>query len=203
MQEKQIRAALGALIGIRPKDELEGMMAAQLIAAHNAAMECFRRAMIGEQRLEGRRDNLAQANKLTRTRHAARSAQSSIAAKASRRSPWSTFTSIPVARRWWASWSLRGLGIARNWRSNPMQGKLPMHLSPRCGARTKSGSACQSPAMPNGRCCMHGGPLPGAPKSNRNAFKHEAYPAPYCDGKPSAALSTLRLASVPLHRADE
>jgi hypothetical protein len=66
MQEKQIRAALGALIGIRPKDELEGMMAAQLIAAHNAAMECFRRAMIGEQRLEGRRDNLAQANKLTR-----------------------------------------------------------------------------------------------------------------------------------------
>jgi hypothetical protein len=31
---------------IGPKDELEGMMAAQLIAAHNAAMECYRRAMI-------------------------------------------------------------------------------------------------------------------------------------------------------------
>ncbi len=27
-------------------DELEGMMAAQLLAAHNAAMECYRRAMI-------------------------------------------------------------------------------------------------------------------------------------------------------------
>jgi hypothetical protein len=39
------------------------MIAAQLIAAHNATMECYRRAMIGEQTLEGRRDNLSQANK--------------------------------------------------------------------------------------------------------------------------------------------
>jgi len=50
-----------------PKDELEGMMAAQLIAAHNAAMECYRRAMIGEQTFEGRRENLNQANKLSRS----------------------------------------------------------------------------------------------------------------------------------------
>src|SRR4051812_17575480 len=55
------------MVGIGPKDELEGMMAAQLIAAHNAAMECYRRAMIGEQTFEGRRENLAQANKLSRT----------------------------------------------------------------------------------------------------------------------------------------
>ena len=33
------------LIGIAPKDEIESMLAAQLIAAHNAAMECYRRAM--------------------------------------------------------------------------------------------------------------------------------------------------------------
>jgi hypothetical protein len=50
-----LSAAVAALIGIGPKDELEGMMAAQLIAAHNAAMECYRRAMIGEQTFEGRR----------------------------------------------------------------------------------------------------------------------------------------------------
>jgi hypothetical protein len=49
--------------GIGPKDELEGMMAAQLIAAHNAAMECYRRAMISEQSFEGRREALNQANK--------------------------------------------------------------------------------------------------------------------------------------------
>lgn len=33
-------------------------MAAQLIAAHNATMECYRRAMISEQTLEGRSENL-------------------------------------------------------------------------------------------------------------------------------------------------
>jgi hypothetical protein len=66
-REKQLNSTVAALIGIAPKDELEGMMAAQLIAAHNAAMECFRRAMIGEQTFEGRRENLSQANKLCRT----------------------------------------------------------------------------------------------------------------------------------------
>jgi len=43
------------------------MMAAQLIAAHSAAMECYRRAMLAEQSLEGRREALSQANKLSRT----------------------------------------------------------------------------------------------------------------------------------------
>jgi hypothetical protein len=43
------------------------MMAAQLIAAHNSAMEFYRRAMIGEQTFEARRENLSQANKLSRT----------------------------------------------------------------------------------------------------------------------------------------
>jgi hypothetical protein len=66
-RDKQLSATLAALCGIKPKDELEGMIAAQLIAAHNAAMECYRRAMIGEQTFEGRRENLAQANKLSRT----------------------------------------------------------------------------------------------------------------------------------------
>ncbi|HEU4805663.1 MAG TPA: hypothetical protein VFS91_07630 [Nitrobacter sp.] len=66
-KDRQYAATVAALAGIEPKDELEGMMAAQLIAAHNAAMECYRRAMIGEQTFEGRRENLAQANKLSRT----------------------------------------------------------------------------------------------------------------------------------------
>ena len=63
----QLSATIAALVGIAPKDELEGMMAAQLVAAHNAAMECYRRAMIAEQTFEGRRENLSQATKLSRT----------------------------------------------------------------------------------------------------------------------------------------
>ena len=42
-------------------------MAAHLIAAHNATMECFRRAMLPEATFEGRREALNQANKLSRT----------------------------------------------------------------------------------------------------------------------------------------
>jgi len=58
-----------------------------------------------------------------------------------------------------------------------MQSRLPMHRSPRCGALTRSGSPCRSPAMPNGRCRLHGGLSPGAPKGNRNALKHGRYTA--------------------------
>jgi len=43
------------------------MLAAQLVACHNASMECYRRAMIDEQTFEGRQDSLNQANKLSRT----------------------------------------------------------------------------------------------------------------------------------------
>ncbi len=66
-RDQQLNAAVAGLVGIAPKDELEGMMAAQLMAAHTATMECYRRAMIGEQTLEGQRENLNQANKLSRT----------------------------------------------------------------------------------------------------------------------------------------
>jgi hypothetical protein len=65
--DAQLAATTAALIGICPRDELEGMMAAQLLAAHNAAMECYRRAMLPEQSLQGRHENLNQANKLSRT----------------------------------------------------------------------------------------------------------------------------------------
>jgi hypothetical protein len=60
-------AAVEALIGLKPTDEIEGMIAAQLLACHNASMECYRRAMFNEQTFEGRKENLNQANKLSRT----------------------------------------------------------------------------------------------------------------------------------------
>jgi hypothetical protein len=49
-----------------------------------------------------------------------------------------------------------------------------MLATPRCGAKTRSGSACRSPAVHGRkRCRMHGGaPKSGAPRSNRNARKH-------------------------------
>jgi hypothetical protein len=67
IKNRQINATVAALAGIAPRDELEAMLAAQILGAHNAAMECYRRAMIKEQTLEGHREALSQANKLSRT----------------------------------------------------------------------------------------------------------------------------------------
>ena len=50
----------------------------------------------------------------------------------------------------------------------------PMLASPRCGARTRPGGSCRSPAVHGKkRCRMHGGAQgSGAPRANRNARKH-------------------------------
>jgi uncharacterized protein YjcR len=54
---------------------------------------------------------------------------------------------------------------------------LDMRRAKRCGAKTRCGKPCQSPAMANGRCRMHGGPSTGAPKGNQHAYKHGRYSA--------------------------
>jgi hypothetical protein len=48
-----------------------------------------------------------------------------------------------------------------------------MLSSPRCGAKTRSGRPCMSPAVSGKkRCRMHGGaPGSGAPRGNKNALK--------------------------------
>jgi len=51
--ERQRKAVVAAMIGTRPRDEIEGMLAAQMVGTHNAAMECLRRAMIENQTVEG------------------------------------------------------------------------------------------------------------------------------------------------------
>lgn len=50
----------------------------------------------------------------------------------------------------------------------------PMSKSLRCGAKTRRGTPCQSPAVSGKkRCRLHGGAAgSGAPKGNRNALKH-------------------------------
>lgn len=56
--------------------------------------------------------------------------------------------------------------------NNPKQVDNPAK-APRCGAKTRSGGACRSPAVTGKqRCRMHGGTNPGAPQGNTNARKH-------------------------------
>ena len=58
------------------------------------------------------------------------------------------------------------------------QSRFDLRTVRKCGARCKgTGKPCQQPAMPNGRCKLHGGKSPGPPKGNRNAWKHGRYSA--------------------------
>lgn len=52
-----------------------------------------------------------------------------------------------------------------------------MLASPRCGAKTRSGTSCRAPVVAGKkRCRMHGGaPGSGAPKGNQNALKSGLY----------------------------
>ena len=63
--------------------------------------------------------------------------------------------------------------ISRGWLKN---GNSPGDLSkaPRCGAKTRSGALCRQPGMKrNGRCRLHGGKSPGAPRGERNGnYRH-------------------------------
>jgi len=59
---------------------------------------------------------------------------------------------------------MSGCGPLRNGnpRGNP-------ETAPRCGARTRAGVPCRSPAMANGRCRMHGGASTGATSAEGKA----------------------------------
>ena len=72
---------------------------------------------------------------------------------------------------------------ARNSPFNPLQPEI-LASAPRCGARarTRGGAPCRSPAVRGGaRCRMHGGKGSGAPRGNRNGWKHGAFSAPMKD----------------------
>ncbi len=59
--------AMALMHGIKPRDAIEGMLAAQMVAVHNAAMDSASRAAVSGRTLEGRQANINHANKLMRT----------------------------------------------------------------------------------------------------------------------------------------
>lgn len=69
VDSKQIRdqAMLSAMMGISPRDPTEGMLAAQMLAVHEASMDCFRRAVLPNQTFAGRDMSLKHGAKLART----------------------------------------------------------------------------------------------------------------------------------------
>jgi hypothetical protein len=51
---KTMELAMASLQGLKPRDEAEGMLAAQMVASHNAAMDCMRRAALPGQTSQAR-----------------------------------------------------------------------------------------------------------------------------------------------------
>jgi hypothetical protein len=78
----------------------------------------------------------------------------------------------------------------------------------RCGAKTRSGKPCQSQAMGNGRCRMHGGKASETHAGNTNAIKHGFYSDAltadervlYERAEVGSLDDEIRLARVKLHR---
>jgi len=62
-----INGALAMYQGIKPIDEIECLLVAQMIATHCIAMEMLKRVMLKEQTFEGVDANVNRATKLTRT----------------------------------------------------------------------------------------------------------------------------------------
>ena len=69
---------------------------------------------------------------------------------------------------------------------------------PRCGARTRRGGRCEAPAMPNGRCRMHGGKSTG-PRTPEGLERLRA--ARTKTGLHSAEMVELRRSLAALRRA--
>ena len=69
--------------------------------------------------------------------------------------------------------------------------------APRCGAKTRRGTGCEAPAMPNGRCRLHGGKSTGPrteagrERARRNRLVH---------GLRSAEVIALSAAAAAVHR---
>ena len=169
----KVRAGVAAMTGIAPDDVIADMVAAQLVSAHTAAMDCYKRAAAGDVPLGIWREALSQANKLSRTsaaliealnRHRGRTGQQTVRVEHVTVNEGGQAIVGPVATGGRGGMTTAGIRLT------------PRTRPPRCGARTRRGTPCRSPAMANGRCRMHGGPSPGAPPGDRHPnWRHGGY----------------------------
>mgnify|MGYP000417926937 CR=1 FL=1 len=65
--DDKLNSIMPLLLDIAPKDGLEGMLAVQMLATHNMAMEMAGRAMYSEQTVDGVDMNINRSTKLMRT----------------------------------------------------------------------------------------------------------------------------------------
>ncbi len=176
--ERDINQVLAAVAGIGAKDEIEGMLATQMVATHTAIITTLRRQKQSETLLEQEGyGNLAV--KLLRTFAAQVEALQRYRGKGQQHI---RVEHVDVHAGGQAIVGAVTAGEGGKEKSDEQvlhHQKLPMNRAPQCGARTRSGKPCRSPAVRGKRRCrMHGGAAgSGAPLGNKNAFRHGHYSA--------------------------
>lgn len=66
IKQRLMQFGVGAMREIAPRDGVEGLLAAQMVAVHAAAQECYRRAALPEQTFAGRDMALRHGTRLSR-----------------------------------------------------------------------------------------------------------------------------------------
>jgi hypothetical protein len=169
-------AVFSGMLDLKAEDPIEGMLIAQLVIAHEGAMAMYQKAWAQpSEYFEARTKYLQLADKAQRTvvmlterldHHRGRGQQQITVKHVTVNADNAIVGNVEHHQ---------GGGSKLKAKDQPMHSD--MNEASRCGAKTRSGSFCRSPAMNNGRCRMHGGTSPGAPKGNKNALKHGWYTA--------------------------
>jgi hypothetical protein len=174
---KQYQAVIAVMMGVKPKDELEGMLAAQLAATHHAAMESYRRAMIPEQTAYGHDASLKHGVKVSQVYAALLQALDKHRGKEQQR------VKVEHVHIYQGGQAIvgavtQGVGHHRISRINLMHHLSPTNQARRCRARSKrTGKPCKAPAVKGWLVCRMHGAGGGAPQGNRNALRHGRYTA--------------------------
>ena len=170
---------MAILNGIQPQDEIEGMLAVQMIGVHNLAMETLKRAMLGGQNDKGKELNVYQATKMLRTFIAQMDALKKYRTGGQQKM---IVKHVHVNAGGQAIVGTVNQGGAKKPMNKPCA-KNNLMKGPRFGAKTRKGTPCRAPAMPNGRCRMHGGKSTGPrrpeglERSRKANWKHGRYSA--------------------------
>ena len=211
----ELNFLLSVIKGIKPNDQLEAMLGAQMAGVHTIATMTFAEQLSRVETVPQQDSAERTFNKLTRTfvmqmealkRYRTGGEQkvtvqhvsvgeggqaivgnvTQAAPETSRKKPQPSRPLLPTrGRSRWRQLSIRrppsrsrfSAGESAMTTSDHKRNTGPMLSSQRCGARTRSGKPCKSPAVSGKkRCRMHGGaPGSGAPRGNKNALKHGLY----------------------------
>lgn len=193
---EQLIKAFAAIAEMAPQNATEAMLATQIIATNDAALMFLQRATLENQTFEGTDANVLRATRLMRVFTEQLEALQKLRGKAGQQKVTvehvhvhdggqaivGTVTARGPGRGWGMVQKTDETphGKRRGWLKN---GNAPDDFSKaaRCGAKNRRGTACQSPAMPNGRCRLHGGLSTGAKTAEgierirRAVTKHGGY----------------------------